>query len=80
VELLRILKEVLTNARRHSGARNVEVRLRTESETLGAEVTDDGRGFDPMVAWGSWGCESGWRGWVGRSSSGAALARVPRLR
>ena len=56
MELLRILKEVLTNARRHSGARNVEVRLRTESETLVAEVTDDGRGFDPMVAWGSWGC------------------------
>ena len=52
VELLRILKEVLTNARRHSEARNVEVRLRTESETLVAEVTDDGRGFDPMVARG----------------------------
>jgi PAS domain S-box-containing protein len=52
VELLRILKEALANVRRHSGARNVEVRLRTESETLVAEVTDDGRGFDPMVARG----------------------------
>jgi len=52
VELLRVLREILTNARRHSGARNVEVRLRAESETLVAEVTDDGRGFDPRVARG----------------------------
>ncbi|MDP8944906.1 MAG: PAS domain-containing protein [Actinomycetota bacterium] len=45
VELLRILREALTNARRHSGARNVEVRLRAESEALVAAVIDDGRGF-----------------------------------
>jgi len=47
VELLRVLQEALTNARRHSGARNVEVRLRTEGETVLAGVIDDGRGFDP---------------------------------
>ena len=45
VELLRILQEALTNARRHSGARNVEVRLGAESEALVAAVIDDGRGF-----------------------------------
>ena len=45
VELLRILREALTNARRHSGARNVEVRLGAESEALVAAVIDDGRGF-----------------------------------
>jgi PAS domain S-box-containing protein len=45
VELLRVLREALTNARRHSGARNVEVRLRAESEALVAAVIDDGRGF-----------------------------------
>jgi signal transduction histidine kinase len=50
VELLRILREVLTNVRRHSGARNVEVRLRAEREMVIAEVTDDGCGFDPAVA------------------------------
>ena len=38
--------------RRHSGARNVDVRLRAEGNTLVAEVTDDGRGFDPAVAQG----------------------------
>jgi signal transduction histidine kinase len=47
VELLRVLQEALTNARRHSGARSVEVRLRTEDGAVLAAVIDDGRGFDP---------------------------------
>src|ERR671917_174064 len=47
VELLRVLQEALTNARRHSGARNTEVRLETEEGKVVAEVVDDGRGFDP---------------------------------
>jgi PAS domain S-box-containing protein len=46
VELLRVLQEALTNARRHSGARNVEVRLGTQDGEILAEVSDDGRGFD----------------------------------
>jgi PAS domain S-box-containing protein len=46
VQLSRILQEALTNARRHSGARSVEVRLWTEGEALVAGVIDDGRGFD----------------------------------
>jgi signal transduction histidine kinase len=52
VELLRVLREILTNARRHSGTSNVDVRLRAEGNTLVVEVTDDGRGFDPTVAQG----------------------------
>ena len=47
VELSRVLREALTNARRHSGAGRVTVSLRTEGEDLIAEVTDDGRGFGP---------------------------------
>jgi signal transduction histidine kinase len=47
VELVRVLQEALINARRHSGARDVEVRLRTKGEEILAEVIDDGRGFDP---------------------------------
>jgi PAS domain S-box-containing protein len=48
VQLSRILQEALTNARRHSGARKVEVRLKTEGgTTIVAEVVDDGRGFEP---------------------------------
>jgi PAS domain S-box-containing protein len=46
VELLRVLQEALRNARRHSGARNIEVRLGTEDGEILAEVSDDGRGFD----------------------------------
>src|ERR671910_2150723 len=34
VELLRILQEALTNARRHSGAGSIEVRLRTENQEV----------------------------------------------
>ena len=46
VDVLRVLQEALTNARRHSGAGSVEVRLRTENQEVLAEVVDDGRGFD----------------------------------
>jgi signal transduction histidine kinase len=49
VELVRVLQEALTNARRHSGARNVEVGLRMEGEVLVAGVIDDGRGFGPAT-------------------------------
>jgi DNA-binding NarL/FixJ family response regulator len=46
-ELLRIVQEALTNARKHSEARNVLVSLGAEGEKIRAEVTDDGRGFGP---------------------------------
>ena len=52
LEMLRILREALTNVRRHSRAKNVEVRLRTVDETLVAEVADDGCGFNPVAARG----------------------------
>jgi PAS domain S-box-containing protein len=44
-EMLRIIQEALTNARRHSGARNVTVSLRVEEGELVAEVSDNGQGF-----------------------------------
>src|SRR5918993_4348410 len=47
VDVLRVLQEALTNARRHSGAGSVEVRLRADDEAILIEVADDGRGFDP---------------------------------
>ncbi len=52
LELLRVLREALTNTRRHSGAKNVEVRLWAEDDTLVAEVADDGNGFEPDAARG----------------------------
>jgi two-component system sensor histidine kinase DegS len=47
IEVLRILGEALTNARRHAEARHVRVRVWGTKNGLRAEVSDDGRGFDP---------------------------------
>jgi signal transduction histidine kinase len=41
------VQEALTNVRRHSGARHARVALGVEGDALLAEVSDDGRGFDP---------------------------------
>ena len=46
-DLLRIIQEALTNARRHSGAKRVTVSLKVEGSDLVAEVSDDGQGFGP---------------------------------
>jgi signal transduction histidine kinase len=43
--LLRIVREAVSNAARHSGAEEVRVRLR-QGEQLELRVEDDGRGFD----------------------------------
>jgi PAS domain S-box-containing protein len=45
MEIVRVMQEALTNARRHSGARNVWVRLSKDGDELVAEVADNGRGF-----------------------------------
>jgi PAS domain S-box-containing protein len=45
VELLRVIREALTNARRHSGAKSVAVTLKVEGGDLVAEISDDGQGF-----------------------------------
>ncbi|MCA1717538.1 MAG: PAS domain S-box protein [Actinobacteria bacterium] len=50
VELLRLVQEALANVRRHSGARRVRVAVGTSGSKLYAEVSDDGRGFDPAQA------------------------------
>ncbi len=47
LQLLRILQEALANARKHSGAQNVEVALRQHDGRVFASVVDDGSGFDP---------------------------------
>ena len=48
-ELLRVVQEALTNARRHSRARRVIVTLASDSNGLRIDVSDDGRGFDPAA-------------------------------
>lgn len=44
-ELARIVQESLVNVRKHSGARNVLVRLAQRADNLQLTVEDDGRGF-----------------------------------
>ena len=46
-DLLRIIQEALTNARRHSEAKRVSVSLEMDGGDLLVEVADDGRGFGP---------------------------------
>jgi PAS domain S-box-containing protein len=50
VELLRIVGEALTNARRHSGAGHVRVKTWGSEHEVRVEVADDGVGFDPAAA------------------------------
>ena len=50
VELLRIVGEALTNARRHSRAGHVRVKTWGSEHEVRVEVADDGVGFDPAAA------------------------------
>ena len=46
VEVVRIIQEALTNARRHAEASNVTVTLGSDGESVRVKVEDDGEGFD----------------------------------
>lgn len=45
-QVLRIIGEALTNARHHSAATTIRVRLSSSGRTLTVDASDDGRGFD----------------------------------
>src|SRR5205085_8919948 len=49
IEILRIVGEALTNARRHAGARHIQVSARSSESRLSVEVSDDGYGFDSVA-------------------------------
>ncbi len=51
-ELVQIVREALTNARRHSEAGRVLVSARPENNTLLIEISDDGQGFGSNVTSG----------------------------
>ncbi|HSK98721.1 MAG TPA: response regulator, partial [Rubrobacteraceae bacterium] len=57
-ELLLIVREALTNARRHSDARRVSVTAGSSGDKLWLEISDDGRGFDAASAPGGMGTRS----------------------
>jgi len=45
-ELVRIVEEALSNVRKHSGARRVDVHISSQDEVWEVVIQDDGRGFD----------------------------------
>ena len=49
VQVLRIVQEALTNARKHAHARTVSVDIFHQNEELQVEVSDDGQGFNPLA-------------------------------
>jgi signal transduction histidine kinase len=50
IVLFRVVQESLSNARRHSGAGRIRVRVRSALRYLSVTVSDDGCGFDVAVA------------------------------
>ena len=46
----RVFQEALSNVLRHSGARNLKVKLKLDGDWLLMEIHDDGKGFDPGAA------------------------------
>jgi signal transduction histidine kinase len=49
LELLYIFQEALANVRKHSGARNVEVKVESVDNHLEMKIADDGCGFDALA-------------------------------
>lgn len=47
VQLLRVIQEALTNARKHGGARNAHIAFEHVGGRAVIRITDDGSGFDP---------------------------------
>jgi signal transduction histidine kinase len=48
-EVYRIAREVLRNAFRHAGAREIEAEIRYDDRVLRLRIRDDGKGIDPKV-------------------------------
>ncbi len=71
-EAFRIVREALTNVRKHAAARRVTIRLDEVDDSLVVEVEDDGRGFEPA---GTGGTDDG-RPRLGLSTMGERAASV----
>jgi signal transduction histidine kinase len=49
IQFVRIVQEAISNVRKHAGASHVEVTVGAKGDSIGVEIADDGRGFDPML-------------------------------
>jgi signal transduction histidine kinase len=50
--IYRLVQEALSNAVRHSGAKNAKVTVQQSAKSIRVQVTDDGRGFNPRYTRG----------------------------
>lgn len=50
VHLANLAREALSNSMRHAQARHIHVALRMEDDRVVLEISDDGRGFAPLLA------------------------------
>jgi signal transduction histidine kinase len=48
--LARMVREAVTNAVRHGGAKTITIRLERDHEAATLTISDDGQGFDPVAA------------------------------
>jgi len=53
--VVRIAQEAVTNALKHSGAKQIRIKLHMEARKLNLRIEDDGRGFDPEGVFASLG-------------------------
>jgi signal transduction histidine kinase len=47
IALLSLIREALSNIRKHSGAAQVQISIAADSDGIRVEIRDDGKGFDP---------------------------------
>jgi len=71
--LLRIAHEALANARRHAGARRIEVRLAYAPRTVTLAVADDGKGINPRAGQGGGEGSSNGQGLLGMRERAAQM-------
>jgi len=71
--LLRIAHEALANARRHAGARRIEVRLAYAARTVTLAVADDGKGINPRAGQGGGAGSSNGQGLLGMRERAAQM-------
>jgi signal transduction histidine kinase len=50
LNVFRVLQEALSNAVKHSGSHRYDVAIRGRGDRIQLDVRDQGRGFDPAVA------------------------------
>ena len=50
VQLYRVAEEALNNALKHAAASAIRIRIRSSADSVMMEVSDNGKGFDPLQA------------------------------